>query len=48
MFARGASYKAIATELSLSPATVRNHLQNLYAKLGVTQRDELSALLSRP
>ena len=48
MFARGASYKAIATDLSLSPATVRNHLQNLYAKLGVTQRDELSALLSRP
>lgn len=48
MFARGASYKAIAAELSLAPATVRNHLQNLYAKLGVTQRDELSELLSRP
>lgn len=47
-FARGASYKAIAKELTLSPATVRNHLQNLYAKLGVTERDELSALLSQP
>lgn len=47
-FARGATYKAIAKELSLSPATVRNHLQNLYGKLGVTQRDELSVLLSQP
>ena len=47
-FARGSTYKAIATELSLAPTTVRNHLQNLYAKLGVTQRDELAALLSRP
>lgn len=47
-FARGASYKAIAKELTLSPATVRNHLQNLYAKLGVTERDQLSALLSQP
>jgi len=32
----------------LDGATVRNHLQNLYAKLGVTERDELSALLSQP
>jgi DNA-binding CsgD family transcriptional regulator len=48
LFARGATYKAIAADLSLSPITVRNHLQNLYGKLGVTQRDELHALLSRP
>lgn len=48
MFARGVSHKAIASDLSLSPTSVRNHLQNLYRKLGVTQRDELHALLSRP
>ena len=48
LFASGASYKAIAAEIGVAPATARNHLQNLYAKLGVTSRGELVALLSKP
>jgi len=47
LFVRGASYKAIATKLGLAPTTARNHLQNLYAKVGVTQREELRALMSK-
>lgn len=47
LFAGGASYKAIAKKLGLAPATARNHLQNLYAKLGISQRDQLSALVSK-
>jgi DNA-binding CsgD family transcriptional regulator len=46
LFANGSTYKAIAQKLSLAPATVRNHLQNVYAKLDVTERDALSALLA--
>ena len=48
LFARGASYKAIAKQLDVAPTTARNHLQNLYAKLGVNRRDELIALVSKP
>jgi len=46
LFARGASYKAIAEEAVLAPATVRNHLRNVYDKLGVSSREELAKLLS--
>jgi DNA-binding CsgD family transcriptional regulator len=46
-FARGHSYKAIAVEVGLSPATVRNHLQRAYEKLEVTNRDDLRALLEQ-
>jgi DNA-binding NarL/FixJ family response regulator len=34
----GASTKAIATELFISPSTVRNHVHNILAKLGVHSR----------
>jgi DNA-binding CsgD family transcriptional regulator len=47
LFARGASYRAVAKKLGLAPATVRNHLQNLYGKLGVTQRSELLELVAK-
>lgn len=47
-FAQGHSYKAIAADVGLSPATVRNHLQRIYEKLEVTNRDELRALFERP
>lgn len=44
-FAAGVSYKRIAESLSLSPTTIRNHLSNLYSKLGIGNKAELIALL---
>ena len=38
MLADGNSTRQIATELSLSPATVRNHIQNIFYKLDVHNR----------
>ncbi|MFD7610738.1 AAA family ATPase [Streptomyces sp. NPDC059828] len=40
--ARGMFSKDIATELTLSVRTVDNHLQRVYAKLGLTTRRELA------
>ena len=36
--ARGMVYKQIASELALSPSTVRSHLHNIYGKLGAADR----------
>lgn len=47
MAARGASYKAIAAELGVSPATVRNHLHQVYAKLAVPGKAALAHRLGR-
>lgn len=43
--ARGRASKEIASALYLSPRTVDNHLQRVYAKLGVSGREGLAALL---
>ena len=44
-FSRGRTYKEIAHQLGISPATVRNHLQAAYAKLGVRDKAELARVL---
>jgi ATP/maltotriose-dependent transcriptional regulator MalT len=43
LVARGSSNRAIAEELVLSEHTVRRHLQNLFAKLGVSSRSAATA-----
>jgi len=41
----GASNKAIASELALSLATIKTHLQHIYHKAGVISRAELLSLI---
>lgn len=40
---QGMRYKDVATALQISDHTVRNHLRNIFAKLGITSRLELAA-----
>jgi hypothetical protein len=46
-YTRGETYSAIATALSLSPATVRNHIAHCFKKLGVSNKLELVSRLER-
>jgi DNA-binding NarL/FixJ family response regulator len=39
--ARGLTNDQIARELNLAPATVKRHLANIYAKIGVRSRSDL-------
>lgn len=43
LLATGANTKAAAERLHVSPATIRNHVQNIFAKLGVHSRLEAVA-----
>lgn len=45
-FGHGLSYQEIAAELGIAPATVRNHLSNVYDKLKVSNKIELAKLLA--
>ena len=42
LFASGLTYKEIARQLALSPATVRTYLRNAYIHLGVSNKVQLS------
>ena len=43
-FSNGKTYKEIATQLSIAPATVRNHLASIYSKLDLNSKDMLTKL----
>jgi DNA-binding CsgD family transcriptional regulator len=45
LLARGLAIERIATGMGISRYTVRDHVKAIYAKLGVTSRAELTALL---
>jgi PAS domain S-box-containing protein len=47
LVAGGASTRAMAERLHVSPATVRNHVQHILAKLGVHSRLEAAAYATR-
>jgi DNA-binding NarL/FixJ family response regulator len=45
LLAEGLANKQIGIELGITPRTVKNHLRNIYEKLGVHSRSEAAALL---
>jgi len=44
LISEGLSNKQIASRLSIQQATVKNHVHNILAKLGVSHRDEVATL----
>ena len=46
-YAAGETYSEIAHVLKLSPATVRNHISHVFAKLGVKNKGQLGSLLAK-
>ena len=47
LYGAGRSHKEIARDLELSPVTVRNHLQHIYAKLRINDKAQLATMMSR-
>ncbi|MEK6526261.1 MAG: response regulator transcription factor [Nitrospirota bacterium] len=47
LVAAGKTNKEIATELGLSPKTVKNYLSNIYQKLQITRRAQAAALFAK-
>jgi DNA-binding CsgD family transcriptional regulator len=48
LIADGATNRSVAQQLHLSPHTVKTHLHNAFAKLGITSRAQLTPLMRRP
>ncbi|WP_090141509.1 response regulator transcription factor [Limnohabitans sp. DM1] len=46
-FARGSSYKEVARDLGMAPATVRHHLRQVYAKLHIQDKGSIAWMLSQ-
>jgi DNA-binding CsgD family transcriptional regulator len=44
-YGQGLDYREIAKELHIAPVTVRNHLQAIYATLGVSNKVEMSRVI---
>lgn len=44
-FGRGMDFRKIAEELYIAPVTVRNHLQAIYGKLGVSNKVEMARMI---
>jgi DNA-binding CsgD family transcriptional regulator len=47
LIAEGATNREVATQLHLSPHTVKTHVHNAFAKLGITSRAQLAQLMLR-
>jgi DNA-binding CsgD family transcriptional regulator len=47
LIAEGATNRAVAQQLQLSPHTVKTHVHNAFAKLGITSRAHLAQLMRR-
>ncbi|OBJ06709.1 LuxR family transcriptional regulator, partial [Mycobacterium sp. 1465703.0] len=45
LIAEGATNRSVATQLHLSPHTVKTHIHNAFAKLGITSRAQLAQLM---
>ena len=45
LIAQGATYRDVATELHISPHTVKTHVHNAFAKLGIASRAQLAKLM---
>jgi DNA-binding CsgD family transcriptional regulator len=48
LIAEGATNRSVAQQLHLSPHTVKTHVRNAFAKLGITSRAQLTQLMRGP
>ena len=44
-YGQGVDFRKIADELNIAPVTVRNHLQAIYAALGVNNKVEMARIV---
>ena len=47
LIAQGVTNRSVATQLHLSPNTVKTHIHNAFAKLGINSRAQLTQLMRR-